>query len=170
MADGVSGWRRIELGEGEGAGSSRAGSGLATFIDRGCEFEGRMVLAQSIRIDGEYRGEVESAESVIVGAGAAVQATIRARTVAVYGAVVGNVTASREVVLHATARVTASVETPSLVVERGAYLSGETRMFRPEQAARERAASERCDEAHEGAASERCDEAHEPPPVTSPGS
>jgi cytoskeletal protein CcmA (bactofilin family) len=139
MADAASGWKRIDLGASEDSGE-RSGA-LTTFIDRGCEFEGRLVLEQSIRIDGEFRGEVETSESVIIGSSAAVQANIRARTVVVHGAVAGDLAASREVVLHPTSRVTGSVETPSLVVERGAYLSGETRMFRPELAARQRAAT-----------------------------
>jgi len=53
-------------------------------------------------------------------------------SVVIRGAVVGDVTASREVVIHAGARLHGDVETPSLVIERGAFFNGRTRMYRPE--------------------------------------
>jgi cytoskeletal protein CcmA (bactofilin family) len=50
--------------------------------------------------------------------------------------VAGDVAASREVVIHATGRIHGDVSTPSLVVERGAFFNGRTRMYRPEIVAR----------------------------------
>jgi cytoskeletal protein CcmA (bactofilin family) len=48
--------------------------------------------------------------------------------------VVGNVTATRELVIHATGKLHGDVEAPSLVVERGAFFSGRTQMYRPQPA------------------------------------
>jgi cytoskeletal protein CcmA (bactofilin family) len=73
---------------------------------------------------------------VTVGIAAAIEGDICARSVQVRGAVVGDVAASREVVIHATGRVHGDVSTPSLVVERGAFFNGRTRMYRPELIAR----------------------------------
>ena len=56
------------------------------------------------------------------------QADIKARTVIVHGAVVGNIEGTREVVLGPTAKLHGNIETPSLVIERGAFFAGETRM------------------------------------------
>jgi cytoskeletal protein CcmA (bactofilin family) len=111
-----------------------------TFITSDCELEGRLVLDRSIRIDCEFRGRLESAETVTVGSEAAIEASIEARSVIVQGAVVGDVRGTREVVLCPTARLHGSIETPSLVIERGAVFNGETRMYRPEQSAVARAA------------------------------
>ena len=94
---------------------------------------GRLVVEQSLRIEGEFRGELESASSVFVSETGAVEAPIRARTVEIRGAVVGDVVAAREVVIFATGRLHGDVETPSLVVERGATFNGRTRMYRPER-------------------------------------
>jgi cytoskeletal protein CcmA (bactofilin family) len=44
----------------------------------------------------------------------------------------GDVIATREVVLHSTGRLHGDVETPSLVIARGATFNGRTRMYRPE--------------------------------------
>lgn len=108
----------------------------ATFIDTGAEFNGTLRLAESFRIDGEFRGSIESQSTVIVGEHAGIEANVCGRDVIVAGAVVGNVTASRQLTLRGTGRIHGDVETPSLEVERGAVLNGTTRMVRPEVAAR----------------------------------
>jgi cytoskeletal protein CcmA (bactofilin family) len=113
-----------------------SGERLTTFFDDGCEVNGRLVVRTSIAIDGEFRGAIESDETVTVGPAAAIEGDICARSVQIRGAVVGDVAASREVVIHATGRVHGDVSTPSLVVERGAFFSGRTRMYRPEVVAR----------------------------------
>jgi cytoskeletal protein CcmA (bactofilin family) len=92
-------------------------------------------------VDGELRGEIV-AETLVVGEAAGVEAHIEARSVMVSGAIAGRIEASREVVLRPTARLQADVDAPSLVVERGAVLNGQTRMLRPELRARAEAAGE----------------------------
>jgi cytoskeletal protein CcmA (bactofilin family) len=111
----------------------------STFITPACDFDGRLVLDRSMQIDCAFRGAIQSAQTVTVGPDAAIEATIEARTVIVHGAVAGDIRGSREVVLHPTARLQGSVETPCFVIERGAVFNGQTRMYRPEQAARARA-------------------------------
>ena len=102
----------------------------------GCQLEGRLEVVGSIRVEGEFRGELVSDATVFIAEEAAVEASIRARSVVIRGAVVGDVHAAREVVLHASGRLQGAVETPSFVIERGAVFNGETRMFRPELNAR----------------------------------
>ena len=131
-----SGWRRREIGSGPAADSR------TTFFTRGCEPEGKLAVAHSIEIEGEFRGAISCEETVTVAASAAVEARISARTVVIRGAVVGDVEASREVVIHASGRLHGAVRTPSLVVERGAFFTGQTQMYRPEIVARTRAAAE----------------------------
>jgi cytoskeletal protein CcmA (bactofilin family) len=71
-----------------------ASSAFTTFIQKGCEFEGTLILDKSIRIEGEFRGAIESSETVVVDAEAAVEARIRARTVVIHGAVPAGFTAT----------------------------------------------------------------------------
>jgi len=110
-------------------------------IEPGCEMNGTLALARPLVIEGEFGGAIASESSVLVTEGGSVVATIRARTVVIRGAVVGDVFASREVVIHTGARLHGDVETPSLVVESGAFFNGRTRMYRPEQEARAGAAA-----------------------------
>jgi cytoskeletal protein CcmA (bactofilin family) len=134
MADATTGWRRVVLGgapEAEVPASPPERPEMTT-IDPGCEIEGKLSLDRSICIEGEFRGSIHCAETVTIGEAAAVQADIEARTVEIRGAVVGNVKASREVVIFKGGRLHGDIDAPSLVMERGAFYQGQTRMYRPE--------------------------------------
>jgi cytoskeletal protein CcmA (bactofilin family) len=102
-------------------------------IEHGVEMSGRLVTERSLRVEGEFRGEIESGGAVVVTESGAVEAPIRARTVEIFGAVVGDVSAGREIVIHPTGRLHGDVDAPSLVVMRGAFFNGKTRMYRPER-------------------------------------
>jgi cytoskeletal protein CcmA (bactofilin family) len=140
MEERLTGWRRLVLGVPEQETTppkAEVEPGTSTpdvaIIERGVEMNGRLVVRQSLRIEGEFRGELESGGSVFISESGAVEAPIRARAVEIRGAVVGDIVASREVVIHATGRLHGDVETPSLVVMRGATFNGRTRMYRPER-------------------------------------
>lgn len=108
----------------------------STFVDAGAEFEGTLRLTGTFRIDAEFRGEIVSDGTVIIGESAGVEATLRAREVVVAGAVVGDIQASRLVTIRGTGKLHGNVETPCLEVERGALFNGSTRMAHPETARR----------------------------------
>jgi cytoskeletal protein CcmA (bactofilin family) len=109
-------------------GSSTSPGGLSAFIDQGSEFEGKLSFRDTVRIDGRFRGEIASENTLIVGESGEIHATIRSNTVVVSGLVEGDILAARKVVLHKTARVHGNLETPSLVVEEGAEMNGQIKM------------------------------------------
>jgi cytoskeletal protein CcmA (bactofilin family) len=139
--DGI-GWVRRQIGVGDArpAGKPDRDEGPAgvvrTFVGQGADFEGTLRLREAFRIDGEFRGEIVSQTTVIVGAAAGIEANIRAREVVIAGAVVGNVAASRQLTIRSGGRLTGDVETPCLEIAKGAVLNGRTTMVRPELAAR----------------------------------
>lgn len=101
---------------------------LTAFIDQGSEFEGKLSFKNTVRIDGSFKGEISSENTLIVGEPGVVSATIRSRHVIVSGSVEGDIVATEKLVLHKTAEVTGDVQTPKLVVEEGASLQGSIRM------------------------------------------
>jgi len=133
------GWRRHLTGpdaepQAEDPTAAAAPSGPPpTRIEPGCEIEGNFSLEGPLVVEGEFRGSIACGAAVTVGEHGSVEAGIDAREVDVHGAVVGDITARREVVLHPTARVHGNLTAPSIVIERGAFYQGETRMFRPER-------------------------------------
>lgn len=109
--------------------SSNAGAGgLTAFIDQGSEFEGKLSFRDTVRIDGRFRGEIASENTLIVGESGEIAATIRSNTIAISGTVTGEVQAATKVVLHKTAKVEGNIETPSIVVEDGAIVNGQIKM------------------------------------------
>lgn len=141
MAMRIMGWRRLMI-RAPGATATipappaapvEATSDGFVRIECGVEMTGRLVVERPLRVEGEFRGQIECANAVVVSEGGTVEAPIRARTVEIRGAVVGDVVASREVVIHASGRLHGDVESPSLVITRGAFFNGRTRMYRPER-------------------------------------
>jgi cytoskeletal protein CcmA (bactofilin family) len=110
--------------------STSSPGGLTAFIDQGSEFEGKLSFKDTVRIDGRFRGEISSENTLIVGESGEIEADIQSKVVAISGTVIGNVRADSKVVVHKTGRVEGNVETKSLVVEEGATIEGEIKMGR----------------------------------------
>lgn len=108
--------------------SSGGPGGLTAFIDQGSEFEGKLSFKDTVRIDGRFRGEIASENTLIVGESGEIEACIKSKTIAISGTVDGDVIAGTKVVLHKTAKVNGNIETPSLVMEEGAYVNGRVDM------------------------------------------
>ena len=102
--------------------------GLTAFIDQGSEFEGKLSFRDTVRIDGRFRGEISSENTLIVGETGEIEATIRSNTVAISGTVNGDVHAAHKLVLHKTARIEGTIEAPSVVIEEGAVFNGQMKM------------------------------------------
>jgi cytoskeletal protein CcmA (bactofilin family) len=108
--------------------SAPSPGGLTAFIDQGSEFEGKLSFKDTVRIDGRFRGEISSENTLIVGESGDIEAKIRSRTVAISGNVLGDVTATLKVVVHKTGRIEGNIETESLVIEEGAVINGVIKM------------------------------------------
>ena len=125
-----------EEGSGSGSGwtapastqSSSTPGGLTAFIDQGSEFEGKLSFKDTVRIDGRFRGEISSENTLIVGESGEIEATIRSKMVAVSGTLIGDVHATEKVVVHKTGRVEGNIEAAVLVVEEGAVIEGQIKM------------------------------------------
>lgn len=101
---------------------------LSAFIDQGSEFEGKLSFKDTVRIDGCFRGEITSQNTLVVGETGEIMATVRSRNVIVSGTVTGNVFATEKIVLHKSARVEGDVEAGSVAIEEGAVLNGKITM------------------------------------------
>jgi cytoskeletal protein CcmA (bactofilin family) len=101
---------------------------LSAFIDQGSEFEGKLSFKDTVRIDGCFRGEIASENTLVVGESGEIFATVRSRTVVIAGTVSGDVIAKDRLVLQKTARLEGDVEAGSLQMEDGAVLNGRISM------------------------------------------
>jgi cytoskeletal protein CcmA (bactofilin family) len=128
-------FRRVRNEEGGVDMPPSDGGALSAFIDQGSEFEGKLTFRDTVRIDGRFRGEISSQNTLVVGESGEIEATVRSRIVAVSGSVVGNIHASERLVLHKTARVEGDVEAGSIAIEEGALINGRISMKGSERTA-----------------------------------
>jgi len=108
--------------------ASAKASDLTAFIDEGSEIEGKYTFSGTVMLNGRFRGEIISNDSLIIGEKGVVNASIRAGVVMISGEVVGNVNASERVELRGNARVYGDVEAPVVVIEEGVLFEGHCRM------------------------------------------
>lgn len=105
------------------AAGAKRGAGEC-LIGAGSRFEGRLACEGLIRIEGDCSGGVESAGTIVVAAGAAVKADLKAAEVIVAGAFEGTIEASRRVDLAPGAAVRAEIRSRAFRLEEGAWFSG----------------------------------------------
>lgn len=99
-------------------------SEIKAFLGPGSQFEGKLVFNEIVRLDGAFRGEVVSHDTLIVGESADIQADIQVGTLILSGRFKGNIKAKSRVELRTPAQVDGSIETPALSVEEGVTLNG----------------------------------------------
>lgn len=110
---------------------------LNGFLDAGSQIEGDLHFEDTFRVDGRLSGKVVSSGDLVVGQQGQVEGEIRVGRIFISGVVKGSVKAGQRVEITAQAKVTADLETPSLMIEDGAFFEGRCSMGkeRPEGAA-----------------------------------
>jgi cytoskeletal protein CcmA (bactofilin family) len=109
-------------------------SEIKAFLGPGSQFEGKLVFNEIVRLDGAFRGEVTSHDTLIVGESADIQADVQVGTLILSGKFKGNVKANTRVELRTPAQVDGTIETPALSVEDGVTLNGTITMNLGEKA------------------------------------
>jgi cytoskeletal protein CcmA (bactofilin family) len=115
----------------------RRSNGVTAFIDEGSEIEGRYTFTGVALVNGKFKGEILSTDTLIIGEKGVINATIRAGAVVINGEVVGGVQASERVEMKPSARVFGDIEAPVVVIEEGVLFEGHCRTTqeRPVEAA-----------------------------------
>src|SRR5258708_15507624 len=85
-------------------------SGLTAFIDEGSEIEGRYTFSGTVMLNGRFKGEISTTDTLIIGDKGVMNGDGRAGQVLISGEVVCNVSAAERVELKRTARVFGVVE------------------------------------------------------------
>ena len=99
------------------------------FVGDVLKFTGEVTFKSTLRIDGNFCGQVNSRDgTLVVSAGARVtRAMINVAVAKINGTVEGDINASREVILGRTASVIGNVSARALIVEEGALFNGSCR-------------------------------------------
>jgi len=104
---------------------------IIAFVGHGVEFKGMLTYKGSVRIDGQFDGEIETDDTLFIGDQATVTAQIRAGSVIASGRITGNITARERVELKSPAVIDASLQTPKLSIGNGVVMNGDITMRVP---------------------------------------
>ena len=97
-------------------------------LGKGSRFEGKLSFDGTVRIDGEFKGDITSEGKLVVGDNALIEGTIAVGIAVVSGAITGALEAKTLIELKPHARVNGDIVTGSLVIERGAQFDGTVKM------------------------------------------
>ena len=111
---------------------------LNGFLDAGSHIEGNLHFEDTFRVDGRLSGRVDSKGDLVVGEQGEVEGEIRVGRIFVSGTLKGSVQASQRVEITSRGKVHADLETPSLMIEDGAFFEGRCSMTRHPESAGER--------------------------------
>ena len=97
-------------------------SKITGFFDKDTEIKGDLRFKGTFRVDGRFKGNVDSESILIIGDSGKVEADIKIGHLIINGEIKGNIQASDKVEVNANGRVFGTIITPKLIVEEGAYL------------------------------------------------
>jgi len=97
---------------------------INSVIGEGAEFVGEFRFPGLIRIDGKFRGTLETDGKVLIGKTGVVDTDIKARIVVAGGQIQGNIYASEKVTLLSSCRLVGDIVTPKLIIEDGVVFQG----------------------------------------------
>ena len=97
---------------------------ITAFLGAGTIYNGRLNFVGSVRIDGQFTGEITSEGTLILGKEAKVDGTINVCHLVLSGNLHGDVVVTGKTILHKTANLTGNLVTRSLIIEEGALLQG----------------------------------------------
>lgn len=104
-----------------------------TIVAQGMRIEGELKSQGSIRIDGMISGKVHTAQELLIGANAQVEADVIADSAIISGVVRGNVTVKNSLTITETGKVLGNVNCTAITIRPGAYFSGNCRMSEPKK-------------------------------------
>jgi cytoskeletal protein CcmA (bactofilin family) len=104
--------------------------GINAFLGKGTEFDGKLIFDGVVRLDGKFKGEIISNDTLVVGESAVLNAEIKVDTIIISGKISGNIFAKNRVEIHAPGKLYGNVQTPVFVIEEGVIFEGSCSMER----------------------------------------
>ncbi|WP_202079166.1 bactofilin family protein [Caldalkalibacillus salinus] len=104
-----------------------------TVIGHGTSIEGKIKSTSSIRIDGEFVGEIQTEGNVLIGKEGQVRGNIEAANVTAEGHILGNMTVRHTIQLVKGCQIEGDMISETIEVEKGAYFNGRSTMVIPDQ-------------------------------------
>ncbi len=104
------------------------GQEFYTFLGKGVDFKGKAQFEGTVRVDGNFEGEITIDDTLIIGEHALIKGTITGGTIVSSGRIEGIITANKKIQLLKPAVLIGDVHTPIFAMEEGVYFQGECDM------------------------------------------
>ena len=99
-----------------------------SIIAQGCSFDGKVVVRGTLRIEGEFKGMVETPETLIVGKTGVVHANVTVKNAIIGGQLFGNIIAENKIELQSGSHLEGDIKTKRLVIDEGVFFEGNCSM------------------------------------------
>ncbi|WP_127531076.1 bactofilin family protein [Paenibacillus kobensis] len=109
-----------------------------TLIGQGTHTEGKMVCESGLRIEGEFRGDIECVGDVIIGECGIARSNISARDLTIAGRVYGDVVTKGRLTITATGQLHGNINAQTFIMQDGGIFTGACRMDRAQEQSRSR--------------------------------
>ncbi|MDQ6421161.1 polymer-forming cytoskeletal protein [Paenibacillus sp. LHD-117] len=99
-----------------------------TLIGQGTVIEGKLMSEANLRIEGEYRGDIECKGDIIIGECGIVRSNIEARDITLAGKLFGDVVTKGRLIITGSGQLTGNITAHSLIIQEGGLINGGCRM------------------------------------------
>jgi len=96
------------------------------FLAEGTSLIGDLHFSGTLHLNGNVRGSISTADVLIIGEHATVEAEIKAGEIQIYGKVSGNIDCAGRVEICETGHVRGDVRTPKLIIKEGGIFEGKS--------------------------------------------
>ena len=103
-------------------------SGQTSIIAQGCKFDGKVEVRGTLRIEGEFKGDIGTPESLVIGKSGVVHAKVKVKNAIIGGQLFGNITAENKIELQSGSHVEGDIKTKRLVIDEGVFFEGNCSM------------------------------------------
>jgi cytoskeletal protein CcmA (bactofilin family) len=113
---------------GKDPGSTTGEGSLNSILGQGCKVKGEIELQGTIRIDGEFDGQINCPETLIIGKSGLVKAEVKVKNAVIGGKLIGNIQATNKIELQSGSHVEGDIQTARLVIDEGVFFEGSCKM------------------------------------------
>lgn len=100
-----------------------------TVLGTGANFRGTLMVTGTLRIDGEFEGDILHCERLEIGEHGVMRSDVEVKEAVVEGRVIGNIRALGTLEMKAGARVEGDVAAMSVIIEPGVFFTGRCTML-----------------------------------------
>lgn len=101
---------------------------LNSILGPGCKVKGNIDIKGTLRIDGDFDGEIKCPDTLIIGKSGVVKAEVTVKNAVIGGKLIGNIQASNKIELQTGSHVEGDISTARLVIDEGVFFEGACKM------------------------------------------